>query len=268
VVTPRLLPWFNWVEKKNIYEKGGISGAESIFDHLAQKRVPHRVYTYHRLSDAEIIEQARKDISAGAAEFFFLYLSEMDMFLHEHCLDGDAVSERVAWYDRQIRRVYESACRTGLPVTLCILSDHGMTPVTSHYDLMKDVESTQHRTPDEYLAVYDSTMARFWFFSAAARQNILAVLDAAPCGRILPNDELRKMGVWFEDHRFGEVIYLLKPGCMLAKSGFNGPQWMPSGMHGYHPTDRYSDGIFLSSNSAPHDVADVADVYRCMRAAL
>src|SRR5947209_20199809 len=38
-VSPRLLPWFNWVEKRNIYDQGGISGAPSIFDHLAEQNL-------------------------------------------------------------------------------------------------------------------------------------------------------------------------------------------------------------------------------------
>src|SRR5208282_6644034 len=47
-VAPRLLPMFNWVERKNIYAQGGISGANSIFDQLAEKGTSYRVYTYHR----------------------------------------------------------------------------------------------------------------------------------------------------------------------------------------------------------------------------
>src|SRR5882724_7164778 len=39
-VTPSLLRWFNWVERKNIYERGGISGAPSIFDQLAENQIP------------------------------------------------------------------------------------------------------------------------------------------------------------------------------------------------------------------------------------
>ena len=30
-VSPRLMPYFNWVEKRNIYSRGGITGAPSIF---------------------------------------------------------------------------------------------------------------------------------------------------------------------------------------------------------------------------------------------
>src|SRR5712692_10846543 len=42
-VSPRLLPWFNWVEKRNIYDHRGITGAASIFDRLAENGISHRV---------------------------------------------------------------------------------------------------------------------------------------------------------------------------------------------------------------------------------
>ena len=41
-----------------------------------------------------------------------------------------------------------------------------------HCDLAAEVESTGLGTPEDYLAVYDSTMARFWFFSDDARKKI------------------------------------------------------------------------------------------------
>ena len=266
-VSPTLLRWFNWVEKKNIYERGGISGAQSIFDHLEKERIPHRVYTYHHWKDAEIIEQARDDIIGGMGRFYFLYLSEMDMFLHEHCVDQRKLDEKIAWYDAQLRRVYDTARAIDPNVRLTVLSDHGMTPVHDHYDLMKEVGVLGFKSPEDYLAVYDSTMARFWFFSEAARKQIAEVLNRIPCGRILGDGELRTMGVFFEDRRFGEVVFLLHPGWILAKSDFNGPQWMPVGMHGYHPDDRYSDAIFLTNDQPSAEVRTIADVYRCMRRA-
>src|SRR5215472_5186291 len=54
-VSPRLLFLFNWVERRNIYQCGGISGARSIFDQLHEKNVPFRAYTYHHSTDAEIL---------------------------------------------------------------------------------------------------------------------------------------------------------------------------------------------------------------------
>jgi predicted AlkP superfamily pyrophosphatase or phosphodiesterase len=264
-VRPSLLRWFNWVERKNIYSYGGISGAPSIFDELKERQIKHKIYTYHDYKDAEIVDRAQVDVRESDATFFFLYLSEMDMFLHENCTDDRKLDETIAWYDRQIRRIYDSARQISKSVSVTIFSDHGMTPVTNQYDLMRDIEQTGSRPPKDYLAVYDSTMARFWFFNSEARLAIESVLRNAPCGQILPEAELKRMGVYFEDQRFGELIFLMNPGWMLAKSDFNGSQWTPSGMHGYHPSDKYSDGVFLSSQMPPREVNNLTDVYGCMR---
>jgi len=267
-VSPSVLRWFNLVERKNIYERGGISGAPSIFDHLEKSGVPHRVYTYHHWSDAEIIKLVDKDIAAKTAQFYFVYLSEMDMFLHTHCADEKKLDERIAWYETQLRQIYESARAIHPDATLTIFSDHGMTPISNRYDLMKDVAATGYASPEDYLAVYDSTMARFWFFADAARQDIRGVLENTPCGRILSDAELRSLGVFFEDRRFGEAVFLLNPGWIFSKSDFNGPQWMPAGMHGYHPEeDRYSDAIFLTNQEPVTEVRTIADIYDCLRGA-
>jgi hypothetical protein len=122
--------------------------------------------------------------------------------------------------------------------------------------------------PKDYLAVYDSTMARFWFFTAEARKKIADVLRAQPCGRILSDEELTSLGVFFPDRRYGELVFLLHPGWLISASDFNGKGWMPVGMHGYHPDDSYSDGIFLSNREPSSRVESVADVYQCMQQAL
>jgi len=263
-VNPSELRWFNFVEKRNIYERGGIAGAKSIFDHLAQNEVPHRIYTYHHWTDTEIVKLAEKDLEAGVANFYFLYLSEMDMFLHMHCIDKKQLDERIAWYDLRLRRLYERAREIDPETTMTVFSDHGMTPVRHHYDLMKEVVEAGYKIRNDYLAVYDSTMARFWFFNESTRTGISSLLEKTSCGRILTDEELRALGVFFEDRRFGEVVFLLRPGWIFTKSNFNGPQWKPVGMHGYHPDDAYSDGIFLASSAPETEICTIADVYHRM----
>lgn len=264
IVSPRLLPWFNFVETRNIYDRGGIPGAKSIFDQLANKGIPHRVYTYHDWTDKEILHRALGDIKASEATFFFLYLSEMDSFLHRHCEDEDQLEERLGWYAASLRELSETASKIDPRMNFTIVSDHGMTPVRHHYDLMKEIEALRFEMPGDYLAVYDSTMARFWFFSERARREIVQCLRALTCGRILSEHELRELGVFFPDRRFGEVILLLDPGWLLSRSDFHGTGWMPAGMHGYHPDDSYSDAIFLSNREPPFDLRTIADVYQCM----
>jgi predicted AlkP superfamily pyrophosphatase or phosphodiesterase len=267
-VSPRLLPWFNWTEKRDIFDRGGISGAASIFDHLTEKQIPYRVYSYHQWTDEEILRQVRRDLESREAEFLFLYLSEMDMFLHHHCQDGNQLEQRLHWYGDGLRELYRLAQSLDPGATFTIFSDHGMTPVRHHYDLVKDVEALGFSMPADYLAVYDSTMARFWFFNGQARHQTVRCLETQPCGRIVPDDELRQLGIMFPDRRYGEVIFLLHPGWLLSRSDFNGRGWMPVGMHGYHPEDPYSDAVFLSNRKPPVEMRTIADVYGCMSEAV
>jgi hypothetical protein len=80
----------------------------------------------------------------------------------------------------------------------------------------------------------------------------------------LSDDELRHLGVFFEDRCYGEAIFLLQPGWLFSRSDFDTPQWAPAGMHGYHPDDSYSDAIFLTGQQPEFDVRTIKDVYRCM----
>lgn len=266
-VSPRLMPYFNWVERRNIYDRGGITGAPSIFDQLAQLRIPHRIYTYHQATDAKILDRAERDIRAGNTTFFFVYLSEMDMFLHMNCNESKKIHERLAWYEKGLRQLFKAARETDPRATLVITSDHGMTPVQKQYDLVAEIANLRLRVPEDYLVVYDSTMARFWFFNDGARERITSELRKLPCGRLLSDQELRDLGVLFRDRRYGEVIFLLHAGWIISQSDFNGPGWVPSGMHGYDPADPYSDAIYLSDRKPAVDLQGVYDVYRCMVAA-
>lgn len=263
-VAPSLLPWFNWVEKRSLYEPGGVSGTPTIFDRLAEAGVPYRSYSYHGFSDAGILRQAGRDVRESKAGVFFLYLSELDRALHRDCQDAAAVDRRLAWYAEGLRAVFEAALARDAAATLSVFSDHGMTPVRRHYDLGAAVEALGFRTPTDFLAVYDSTMARFWFFNDRARQAITGLLASLPCGRMLDDAELEGLGILFSDRRYGEVITLLDPGWLLASSGFNGGRWRPAGMHGYHPDDADSDGVFLASATPRAPVRSLADVHACL----
>ncbi|HWU40822.1 MAG TPA: alkaline phosphatase family protein, partial [Candidatus Acidoferrum sp.] len=202
-VSPRILHLFNWVEKRDIYDRRGIIGAPSIFDRLAEEGIPHHVYSYHDGSDDTILRQAKRDIETGEGKFFFVYLSEMDAFLHFHRGDPAKIAEQLAVYETRLRTLFESTRRVDPEASLTVFSDHGMTPIHCKYDLLKEIDDLGLRMPDDYLAVYDSTMARFWFFSPQAREKVTATLSAVRCGRTLTDAELETLGVLFPDGRYG-----------------------------------------------------------------
>jgi hypothetical protein len=173
------------------------------------------------------------------------------------------VDAKLDWYAAELRRLFATAREVDPDATLTLFSDHGMAPVRRHYPLVDEVEALGFDVPSQYVAVYDSTMARFWFFDDEARRQVVSLLESVPCGRVVPDAELRELGVWFPDGRYGEVILLLHPGWLVAGSRFAG-SWTPAGMHGYHPDDPDSDGVFLSDRPPPVAVRGLADVHECM----
>ncbi|MFZ0416287.1 MAG: hypothetical protein WAM15_15720, partial [Candidatus Acidiferrales bacterium] len=59
-VPVELLPYFDICEKKDIYRPGGVPS--SLFDQLEALGVRYRTYSYHEMTDAEIVRTARKDL--------------------------------------------------------------------------------------------------------------------------------------------------------------------------------------------------------------
>jgi hypothetical protein len=266
-VKPMLMPFFNWVERRCIYEPGGICGAPSIFDRLVDCGIPYRVYSYHHWNDQEILELAQSDLERSDAEFFFVYLCELDAELHAFWAQPERLRSMLAAYETKLRRLCETALRLDPNASIAIFSDHGMAPVTRRHDLMKEIDALGWRMPDDYLVVYDSTMARFWFFNEESRKSISACLVRQSCGRVLGDAELQDLGVLFRDRRYGETIFLLNCGCMFYRSDFHSGNWLPTGMHGYHPDDRYSDAVFLSNRSPVFPLKSIRDIYEYMEQA-
>jgi len=266
-VKPSLMSYFNWTERRCIYEPGGISGARSIFDDLSTTGLPYKTYSYHHWKDEEIFELAQNDIENSGAEFFFIYLCQLDAELHSFWTHPERLERILKRYEERLQRIFEAALYRDPNATIAVFSDHGMAPVIERFDLVKKIDELGWKMPDQYLAVYDSTMARFWYFDEDARSSITECLRVQTCGRILGVAELQDLGVHFEDRRYGETIFLLNSGNMFYRSDFHSGNWLPNGMHGYHPDDPYSDAVFLSNQQPALPLRSIRDIHGFMERA-
>jgi hypothetical protein len=266
-VKPTLMPFFNWVERRCIYEPGGISGARSIFDDLSESGIPYRAYSYHHWNDDEILGEAEQDLNQSEAEVFFVYLCQLDAELHSFWAQPQRLQAMLEKYETKLRRLFQTALRLDPDASIAIFSDHGMAPVTDRFDLVKEIDALGWKMPDDFLAVYDSTMARFWFFNDHARRSTINCLQKQNCGRVLSDGELQELGIYFPDRRYGETIFLLNSGWMFYRSDFHSGNWLPTGMHGYHPDDPYSDAVFLSNRPADPSLRTICDIHGYMERA-
>lgn len=254
---------FDYCEKNDLFVPGGMNRSENIFDHLVRAGVPYHVSNWRESEDSNL-EQLKADLAKGQIRFALLYMAAMDALLHEVGKASPQVDQKLAWYEEQLTEVLRVAAQSYDEVRLFICSDHGMATVHTHVDLMSKIEGLGLTFGRDYTATYDSTMGRFWFHDATARERITALLAQVPEGRILPKDELERLGCDFEGDQFGELIFLMKPGTLIVPSHMG---LKPiTGMHGYHPDDPDSDASLLSNVEPPDDPRAITDVFHLMRA--
>jgi len=258
----RYLPYLDAPEKHCIYRPGGIPGTQSIFDILRERGTAYRAYWYASGSDISLFTQIEEDLRGGEVEFYFLYLAGVDAFLHDHADDPDSVGRFLADYDARLRRLYEVARQHFARVDLHVFSDHGMAPTRLTIDLPSMLSGTNLDPLKSHLALIDSTMARFWFFSEDARSTIKLLLRDSECGHWLDEPSLKGMGAWFSDHRYGEEIYLLSEGVVFAPSHM--ARVAPKGMHGFHPAAPHSRASFLASRDYGDRLDSITDIFGVM----
>ena len=259
------LPHFDLTEKRDIYQPGGLD-CPSIFDAMRTAGIRYECYNYHRHTDAEILALTPQRTLDPDVRVLFLYLSGLDHYLHYHVHDAAGVTEKLAWYEAGLRRIWEAATRARGDVRMFVFSDHGMTPIRWTYDLRRDVETLGLETPHDYLPAYDSTMARFWVWNDRARARLTALLSDHPCGTLLSRTELERLGVWFDDGRYYHMLFLLKPGMLLSPSDMGSVRF--AGMHGYHPSEPTADATLLASVPLERPVDHIVGVRDVLQADL
>jgi hypothetical protein len=236
---------------------------DNIFDFLTAEKIPYFV------SDPAQSEEANRDaltagLQAGRWDFAFIYWPGLDGLLHRVGNDSLEIPAKLRVYEQWLQQLLAAAQPQYEEVRLYVFSDHGMANCDEHLDLMARIDALPLSMERDYAVVYDSTMARFWFFNERARQLITAELQRVPQGRILPDAELEQMHALFTDRYFGELIFLVKEGVLIVPSHMG--ERPIRAMHGYHPTDKHSYATLLTNQpTLPEDVTAIPHICDVMK---
>jgi predicted AlkP superfamily pyrophosphatase or phosphodiesterase len=255
------LPYFDYAEKWRIWGPQGLEKGETIFSHLAKNQIPYFV------GDQEPGDQAQLNkvealIKEQSIKFAYLLLGQLDALMHAVGTKDSGVDQLLQNYDKQIRHLLAVAAENYQEVVFYLFADHGMHNVQEAYNLQQEIESLGLAYGHDYAAVYDSTMGRFWYFNDRARSIIKDCLAKINKGRVLSDQELQDLGVYFPDHQFGETIFLMNPGVLIVPS-YMGLHKIP-GMHGYHPSDPDSAAMICSNRLLPEGLHSIEQIYQVM----
>jgi len=259
----KYLPKLDVCEKRNIYAPGGIPESTSIFDLLESNGTSYKTYCYHDGTDDQLLASIEADLRGGGAKFYFLYLAELDYFLHLHADDRAAAARMLEKYSAALARLHKIALETYGAADIHVFGDHGMAPTVATVDIQAALAALPISAAD-YLCLLDSTMARFWFFSARARELVTKALKEVDGGRWLDTDDLTRLHSNFPDGKYGEQIFLTEPGTVIAPSHM-GVRAM-AGMHGFLPSAPHSRSAFVSSVDYGDSINQITDLFGVMKA--
>ena len=258
----RHISLFNFTEKKNPLQSGGLNQGPNIFDLLETHNIPYHVSDPAKGEKANL-EALKQDIAAERIDFAFLYWPDLDGLLHRVGNDVPAIPKKLRAYEPMLDDLLASTNGHYDEIKLYIFSDHGMANCDELVDLQGKVDRLGLEIGVDYAVVYDSTMARFWFLSTQARHAITACLALIPQGHIMPDQELHRLGALFPDRYFGEMIFLMKEGVLIVPSHMG--ERPIRAMHGYHPEAPHSYAALLSNQpDIPDEITGIPDIYKLM----
>jgi predicted AlkP superfamily pyrophosphatase or phosphodiesterase len=261
----KVLPYFDYLEKRDYFVPGGILKTDTIFDYCVDQEIPYHCSNW-RLSEQQCLEDVKSQIEQEQIRFAYLYLPKLDGVMHEHGTLHEQVDRKIRWLEAEISKVLELAGEHYDEVAFYVFSDHGMANVTGSVDLIPAIEQTGLKYGTDYVAMYDSTMARFWFLSDEARRQIVSVLEQVKEGYVVGDEELKAMRVYFPDHKFGELFFVMNPGILINPS-YMGLKVIP-GMHGFHPDDKDSYAFIASNKPIGENINSITDIRKAMEAEL
>lgn len=104
----RQIDLFDFSEKKSPLKAGGMNRGTNIFDFLEASGIPYHVSDPTR-PELENLEAIKSDLRREAIDFAFVYLPDLDGLLHIAGNDSPRISEKLAWYEKELEKLIEVA---------------------------------------------------------------------------------------------------------------------------------------------------------------
>ena len=256
------LPKLDYCEKKDLFVKGGLAPVKNLADIWSEQGHPFLISDW-RLPEAENFRLAAEAFRTGAVDRAFVYSAAFDALQHDNVERDEVLRPKVETYAETIRALHRALVEGGRPFEMTVFSDHGMTPLRGTADAPAALAKTGLKWGEDYASAIDSTMARFWWLKAGAEVKVRAAFEDFR-GHWLTEAEMRHHGIWREDHKFGDAIFLADAGVQFCPSDMGVKPL--NGMHGFDPADEDSRACWLSTVPVPDGVSRVCDYFRTMTA--
>lgn len=247
---------YDYAEKDRFWGEGFLPKGKTLFNLLDEAKRPYYVGD-EAASEQEQFDSIEKLM--GKVDFAYILLGQLDALMHSEGTQSSKVSSLLDAYDAKILSLIHDAQAHYKQVDLYCFSDHGMHDVTESVDLQTQLKEEGFEFGKDYIACFDSTMARFWPLKNNIEPKLLAFLKKSKEGQVLTDHTLQSLGVYFKDHQYGKLIFLMHKGKIIVPSHMGAKPI--AGMHGYEPTDPDSLAMICSNRSLPAKMESIEQIF-------
>jgi hypothetical protein len=229
------LPQFAFSEK-HAPTNPDVYPSPSLFDLLREARMEWLYIGYpYDNQETDSILASFHSRWRGSERLVFLHFAELDWCGH---LGPDSPARRCALrhIDYALSEVYRSMSSAGTPLQVLVFGDHGMAEVYEIVNVLPALAEINPGAGRRYSLFLDSTVARFWFHDAGAREAVEGALQAVRPGRVLDELALERYGLDGAPRELGELFFVVPAGTVLFPNFFQ-VTTPPRGMHGYLPEE-------------------------------
>ena len=146
----------------------------------------------------------------------------------------------------------------GKNLVFLIFSDHGQCECSYQFNLLHKLDEKRLKLGDDYLCFIDATLALFWPQDKVVKEKILEILSKTKIGKVVDEALQKKYHIRFNDERYGEIIFMLRPGGTFLPNFFS-PFNAMKGLHGYLPEDQVQKGFLVSDKKLSYPFKHVKD---------
>ncbi|MBI4439678.1 hypothetical protein HY638_01790 [Candidatus Woesearchaeota archaeon] len=250
-ISPKHIQFFSKSDYDYYHAVKEVNGIRTLFSFI-----PAMYHFYNSVENITPIINSKSELDV-------YFTGHLDHFSHLHLASLGKMKGLLRKIDSKLQEMFSFYKMRFPGCHFIVFSDHGQDIIKKRVDVKSAVEPLGLKFGTDYIAAYDSTMARFWVFNEKAKMLIGRAMSNIGYGTVLDKKARQKYGIGFKHNIFGDIFFLLKPGCEIYPNFYhNYLKNNVQGMHGYIPESRGMKAFFLYSGpcSLAKGSASVLDI--------
>ena len=254
-------PQFDVAEKKFWSDEGYLAPLMSIFDSARSAGIRTDIIGMNKRLARESHTVEAHPLMPDR-DWIYLFIGDIDYYTHRYTKESSFLRAQLRRIDAIVMAKYREMEKLYGDFTFMMWADHGHVTIRERIDLYELFRSFG-RDLNDYVHAIEATVARFWFRNDGERATVTSILSRVDAGVVIDDALAAKYRVRGHEARFGELLYLLAPGSVFAKTIWGDTDWVHS-MHGYAPeSDDYAAAFVTNfeQTARPDRVPDLTNVY-------